>query len=174
MNGTAQLPQLQVASWPSCGCRKPLARGCLWGICVSWIWSSWGLNTLTDILETCVLHIASSKSSKFHVPYSLQGLPVSHAIRVVELSWSRDVLSAGPQSTLHGLQWSWKVWAPPSLKSVCFHGTFTFLPVGVFSWKTSHWKSLSQWWHRARHSALSFPVFQEHLCTYQLKISPNL
>ena len=100
--------------------------------------------------------MALSKSPKFHVPYCLQGLPTSCAIWVVELSWSRDVLSAGAQSTPHGLWWTWKVWAPPSLKSICFHRTLLFLPVGVFSWKTSRWKSLSQRWHGACHSAL-FP-----------------
>lgn len=150
------------------------------GACFSWIWSSWGLNTVTGILETSVLHMALSKGPKFHVPCcgmspqcSLQGFHTSGAIRVAELFQSRDVLGAGLQSIPYGLWWTWKVWAPPSLKSICFHRTFIFLLVGVFSWKTPPWKSLSQRWHGAHRSAFTFPVFQEHLCTYQLKISPD-
>lgn len=135
---------------------------------------------MTGILETSVLHMALSKGPKFHVPCcgmspqcSLQGFHTSGAIGVAELFQSRDVLGAGLQSIPYGLWWTWKVWAPPSLKSICFHRTFIFLLVGVFSWKTPPWKSLSQQWHGAHRSAFTFPVFQEHLCTYQLKISPD-
>lgn len=114
----------------------PVARGspglmAAFEACFSWIWSSWGLNTLTDMLETWVLHMALSNIPKFHCPCSgmspqccLQGLPISHAIWVVELSRNRDVLGARPHSTPHGLWWTWKVWAPPTLKSICFHRTF--------------------------------------------------
>lgn len=142
------------------------------GACVSWIWSSWELNALTDVLETCVLQMALSNSPTFHGPYSLQVLRASWEVQVVELSWSRDVLDAGHQSTPQDLCWTWKLWSPPSLRSIRIHRIFLLLlPVGDFSWKTSHGKSLSQQWHRAHRSTL--PLFQEHLCTYQLKTNPN-
>lgn len=101
------------------------------GACVSWIWSSWELNALTDVLETCVLQMALSNSPTFHGPYSLQVLRASWEVQVVELSWSRDVLDAGHQSTPQDLCWTWKLWSPPSLRSICVHRIFFII---ITSW----------------------------------------
>lgn len=67
------------------------------------------------------------------------------------------------------------VWAPPTLKPIRFHGTFLFLPAGVFSWKSISLEN-SQAAAVPGPSALLFPFwcFREHLCAYQLKISPFL